>query len=127
MIEVLEHIPDEEVPKFMKIICEKLKSNGVLILTVPSDVRQVNKKHFRHYDKDLVINTLEDCGLKIENIEGIYKEDWLVRLLLKINSNSLYTISNRHIQAFISKRIHSRQSSLNESSSTHWCAVGKKI
>ena len=27
LIEVLEHIPDEEVPKFMKIICEKLKSN----------------------------------------------------------------------------------------------------
>lgn len=127
LIEVLEHIPNEEVSTFMKLILKKLKPNAVLVLTVPSDTRPVNKKHFRHYSKDMVINTLETHGLEVEKIEGVYKEDWLVKLLLRITSNSIFTISSRRIQAFISRRIYSRQSSLNESQSTHWCVVGKKI
>ena len=35
-IETLEHIPDNEIQEFLNIIYNKLKNNGILILTVPT-------------------------------------------------------------------------------------------
>lgn len=126
LIEVLEHIPDEEVSQFMGNLVQKIKPGGILILTVPSDVRPVHKKHFRHYNKKLVIDTLCACGLEVEKIEGVYKEDFWIKLLLKLRSNGIFTVSNRRIQTLISTLVYRRQTSLTEAQSTHWCIIGKK-
>ncbi|MEX1055237.1 MAG: class I SAM-dependent methyltransferase [Rhodothermales bacterium] len=49
-VETLEHIPDEEIGPFTGHINRLLKPGGVLLVSVPSTVRPVLAKHYRHYD-----------------------------------------------------------------------------
>lgn len=53
-VETLEHIPDAALPSFTAHIDRLLASSGVLIVSVPSSVRPVIEKHYRHYDIEMV-------------------------------------------------------------------------
>ena len=53
-VETLEHIPDEVLASFTGHIDRLLDSGGVLIVSVPSNVRKLIEKHYRHYDLDMI-------------------------------------------------------------------------
>lgn len=53
-IETLEHIPDEALDSFTGHIDRLLQSRGVLIVSVPSVVRPVIEKHYRHYNLEML-------------------------------------------------------------------------
>lgn len=53
-VETLEHIPDDILPSFIGHIDRILGSGGVLIVSVPSKVREVIEKHYRHYDLEMI-------------------------------------------------------------------------
>jgi 2-polyprenyl-3-methyl-5-hydroxy-6-metoxy-1,4-benzoquinol methylase len=53
-VETLEHIPDEALAAFTSHIDRLLKPEGVLIISVPSKVRAVIEKHYRHYDLEML-------------------------------------------------------------------------
>jgi hypothetical protein len=50
-VETLEHIPDDMIPGFVATLHSKLAAHGRLIVSVPSDVRPVARKHYRHYNR----------------------------------------------------------------------------
>lgn len=54
LIEVMEHIPDEQYPEFVEKVAAKTKPDGRLIVSVPTTNLPLNKKHFRHYTLDLL-------------------------------------------------------------------------
>ena len=60
-MEVLEHIPPNELGEFIKSIVSILNTNGVLILTVPSNNLPVQDKHYQHFSK-----------VKLENLLSLY-------------------------------------------------------
>jgi SAM-dependent methyltransferase len=51
LIEVLEHIPPENVEKFAQRVRSALVPEGHVILTVPHVNKSLNKKHYQHFDK----------------------------------------------------------------------------
>ncbi|MBN1122485.1 MAG: class I SAM-dependent methyltransferase [Anaerolineae bacterium] len=51
-IEVLEHIPPEEVEKFLRVTVDHLNAHGTLILTVPHINVPVQAKHFQHFSSE---------------------------------------------------------------------------
>ena len=53
-VEVLEHIPDEEISGFLSDISSKLDQGGQLIISVPTDIRPTHKKHYRHYNLSML-------------------------------------------------------------------------
>lgn len=53
-VETLEHIPDDTLPAFTSDIDRLLIDRGYLIISVPSKVRKVIAKHYRHYDLDMI-------------------------------------------------------------------------
>jgi SAM-dependent methyltransferase len=53
-VETLEHVPDEVIPSFVAAMSRKLLPGGRLIVTVPSDVLPVSRKHYRHYNRSLL-------------------------------------------------------------------------
>lgn len=55
-VETLEHIPDGELESFVVHIDRLLSPGGMLIVSVPSDVRPVLEKHYRHYNLDMLTN-----------------------------------------------------------------------
>ncbi len=53
-VETLEHIPDEALQAFTGHMDRLLSERGVLIVSVPSKVRKVIEKHYRHYDLGMI-------------------------------------------------------------------------
>lgn len=53
-VETLEHIPNETLEEFTGHIDRLLVDDGVLIVSVPSKVRSVIEKHYRHYDLEMI-------------------------------------------------------------------------
>lgn len=63
-VETFEHIPDEDLDTFISNIDRLLRPGGHLIVSVPSKVRPVIEKHFRHYDLDMLKGYFPQYALK---------------------------------------------------------------
>jgi len=57
-IEVLEHIPPDGVHEFIHALHGCLKSDGLLVLTVPTKNVEVPRKHYQHFDLEFLNETL---------------------------------------------------------------------
>lgn len=53
-VETFEHIPDDQLAPFIANVDRLLHSGGFLIVSVPSKVRPVIEKHYRHYDLQML-------------------------------------------------------------------------
>lgn len=58
LIEVIEHIPPSELPRFMEHAVSFLRPGGRLILTVPHRNNPVGYKHFQHFDSQMLQDLL---------------------------------------------------------------------
>ncbi len=58
LIEVLEHIPPEEVPSFLAAITRNLSDGGRFIMTVPHANKAVSAKHYQHFTTGTLHETL---------------------------------------------------------------------
>jgi len=67
-LEVLEHIPDKEIDSFLSAIANVVSSKGTIIFTVPSTNKELIEKHFRHYHKEFLLETLNSFFDKIDII-----------------------------------------------------------
>lgn len=54
MIEVIEHIPPLDLPRFLERAISFLKPGGRLVITVPHRNRPVSEKHFQHFDSAML-------------------------------------------------------------------------
>lgn len=51
LMEVIEHIPPEEVSIVIKNLSRILKDDGILIISTPTNNLRIPDKHFQHFDK----------------------------------------------------------------------------
>jgi SAM-dependent methyltransferase len=93
-IEVLEHIPDEEISSFLRLLEERATPGGHVVISVPTTVLAVHRKHYRHYDLDLFRRQLAASGadLKIERVDYVYKLRRWFQLFLKFTINRWWMI-----------------------------------
>lgn len=49
LIEVIEHIPPERLPEFLRAVADCLQDAGYLIITVPHQNKPLIKKHYQHF------------------------------------------------------------------------------
>ena len=59
-VETLEHIPDDKINDFVVEIDKHLAKEGILILSVPSKNVKLNKKHYRHYNMNMLKKYFKD-------------------------------------------------------------------
>jgi SAM-dependent methyltransferase len=84
-IEVLEHIPDQDLEGFVASLSEKVSLHGVLLVSVPTIVRPVNPKHYRHYTLESLCEHLApyfDVVSHVYLFQCGYQTALLTRLLL---------------------------------------------
>jgi cyclopropane fatty-acyl-phospholipid synthase-like methyltransferase len=93
-IEVLEHISDQDIPGFLAGVKAKLNPGGKFVVTVPGDVRPVNRKHYRHYSEAELREQLEDAGLSDLHSEEFYYEGTLTSFITRLLSNSFFTVNH---------------------------------
>lgn len=80
LIEVMEHIPDEQYPEFVEKVAAKTKPGGKLIVSVPTTNLPLNKKHFRHYTLALLQRQLAPA-FAIERHWFLVKQGWVLTCL----------------------------------------------
>jgi 2-polyprenyl-3-methyl-5-hydroxy-6-metoxy-1,4-benzoquinol methylase len=103
LIEVIEHIPLNELDCFIKNAIKHLNINGKLIITVPSDNLPVIKKHEQHFN----LNKLKQYLEKYVQIENIYflnsKSFFVKKILSRLFSNKLFILNNQKISTIFYK------------------------
>jgi SAM-dependent methyltransferase len=93
-VEVLEHIPDEVVPRFVRGLCERVRPGGHLLMCVPSDAEAVHPKHYRHYNEALLHEHVAAGGVDLERISvhHVYAPPRWWSLINRITCNSTATL-----------------------------------
>lgn len=130
LCEVLEHIPDEYVNTFLSSVYEKLEDGGTLIISVPSSIRKVHKKHYRHYDKAMLFNTFVESGISLKavnQIKYIFKDNNLYKLYLRVLMNRYWNISIKVFEKIEMKIVRYFLKYANESNGAHIIITVDKI
>lgn len=97
-VETLEHVPDAELPAFLQAMHAKLVPGGTLIVSVPTINRPLQKKHYRHYDLQL----LEQQVSALFSVEShVFAHDLRApgaRLIAALLSNRLFLLRVRSLR-----------------------------
>jgi 2-polyprenyl-3-methyl-5-hydroxy-6-metoxy-1,4-benzoquinol methylase len=95
LIEVLEHIPDGLVDSFVRQVLHVIKKNGYFIISVPSTVLPLNKKHYRHYDEKLLNEHVDKNGEVMLSKEiYVYKTTRMSKFLQRLLNNKIWSINS---------------------------------
>jgi len=105
-VEVLEHLPDDEVVGFLGAIRRRVKPRGIAIFSVPSTLRPLNPKHFRHYSERTLRETLSQ-HFAIGQVQWLYRPCPIEVLLRTILCNRSFALQNRTLGKLI-WRLHRR-------------------
>ena len=122
-IEVLEHIPDSDVYHFLKIINDKPKDSGYLIISVPTKNVPLHKKHYRHYDEELLKSQIADL-FEIKKIYYIHKGNSLLyKSIKRVLINPIFILNLKILRKLIFNVYNKYCLKANELTGTHLVAV----
>ena len=96
LIEVLEHIPNDFVELFMTKVLSLIKKDGYFIISVPTTVIPLNKKHYRHYDEKLLSEHIEKFGdVELIKERRVYKMTPTLKLVMRLLNNRVWSINSK--------------------------------
>jgi SAM-dependent methyltransferase len=106
-IEVLEHIPDEEVQSFLKVLFARARPGGSVVISVPSVVLPLNKKHFRHYSADLLCSQVQEAqpDAELVSMEHVCRVPLWMQLYDKITINRFWLIDVPIVSRWLWRRL----------------------
>jgi 2-polyprenyl-3-methyl-5-hydroxy-6-metoxy-1,4-benzoquinol methylase len=127
-VEVLEHIPDHEVIGFLRILSERTKPGGYIYLSVPSNNIPVNKKHFRHYDPDLLKEEIQAAEIQFDIISLRYfgSPARFEEVYERLTNNRLWIGEIHPLRRYIWKKVWSNAKSPNSKTARHIIMCLKK-
>ena len=86
-IQVLEHVPEADVAKFINTLSDKARSNGSVIVVVPTTNIKLNPKHYRHYNIDVFRKELNesDAPLRIDGVDYLCKTNVFYKTFMRLS------------------------------------------
>lgn len=109
LIEVLEHIPPDDLQNFMTSVASLLKPNGLLVVTVPSVEKPVASKHFQHFSFESIRSVIEP---NFDNISvfGFEYSDLMCRMIDRVRRNRFARVDAPALNRILVKKLsHLRQ------------------
>lgn len=101
-VETMEHIPDEDMPQFVAGLRARLKPGGRLVVTVPSVVIPLQKKHYRHYTIELLKEQL--TGFSLVSVQYAMRTGWLRDLCVRFGRRFAMVPLAQRLVSFIGER-----------------------
>ena len=105
LLEVIEHIPCEQLPEFLRAVTGHLNPGGWLILSAPHTNTRLEHKHYQHF------NSARLCELFQKDYDPVWCVpfdyiDWTMRLFLKLlgGSGGYYIITHAGLNNFFFRR-----------------------
>lgn len=124
-LEVLEHIPDKEVKKFIKILYDNLSKNGKLIFSVPTTNRKLISKHHRHYDLKLLKEQLNDF-FRIEENFYLHKQNLFYKIIKNFLENPFFICKGKTGINFMKNLYIKLCKNANSENGSHLITICKK-
>ncbi|NVM18599.1 MAG: class I SAM-dependent methyltransferase [Candidatus Lokiarchaeota archaeon] len=125
LMEVIEHFSDKDLNKLIEKISELISIDGFLFVSVPSKNQKLQSKHFRHYDKNDLIELFKN-KFKVENFFFLCHETFINKLIKMV-----YLISDQlHFNSFKKKLFSLLKSNYfytDESKCLHIVAIFRRI
>lgn len=127
-MEVLEHIPDSDVSKFLRTLWDKTKPNGHIYISVPSVNLPVYKKHYRHYDRALLSEQIKVSGIDVEFVEIRYFRSpvFLENIYKRLTDNRFFIGEFHPLRRFLWKKICNSFDKDDPKTGLHVVAILKK-
>jgi len=127
-IEVLEHIPDDAVDEFLQTLANRTRTGGTVIVAVPTQIRALPPKHFRHYDADTFEKQVKASGAPLDLVEMqyVYKQPKWLSLLQKLMMNRYWTFEAGVIQRLLWKITWKKLRFADASNGCHLAAAMRK-
>jgi len=123
-VEVLEHVPDGQIPAFAGHLFRCARPGGAVLVSVPTVNRPVRRKHYRHYDLALLRDTLGRYG-EIEKSWWLFRPGWATRLVGAALSNRVFILKPPALRRLLWK-FHLATSYFADSrSGTHLVAIAR--
>jgi len=110
-VEVLEHVADEDVTGFLRALAARTRPNGHVLVSVPSIVVPVVKKHHRHYGAALIQRQVVDSGapLNVVRLDYVCGRSWVLSLYQRLCMNRFWVVQsgfvNRWVWAYVWRRL----------------------
>jgi SAM-dependent methyltransferase len=122
LIETLEHIPPGEVSDFVAGLRRRLKSDGALIVSVPSENLRLNRKHYQHFNLESLRSALGPHFTVTRHyfLNRISRWD---KLLGKLLDNRLFILNEPRLLNALYRRYESSLLNALESDGKRICVV----
>ena len=126
LIEVLEHIPSADISFLLKRISEKINNDGFLFVTVPSKNKNLNPKHYQHFDLNSLRQMLEP-QFRIENTYFLNKMCFWDNLIKTILTNKYFILRNKKMLSILFRIYEKFLLLTNENKSMRIFVICKKV
>ncbi len=92
-IQVIEHLPPDQVVQAVKELARVLRPNGTAIISVPSTVRKMSTAHFQHFTPHS-LRKIMTPSFEIISMVGQERRTWVLYFLEKCIENRLWYLPN---------------------------------
>ncbi|MCP4202452.1 MAG: class I SAM-dependent methyltransferase [bacterium] len=99
MVEVLEHIPIQQIATLRATLRNHLESRGRLIVTVPTKNLGMHPKHYQHFDIESLIAALEP-DFALEDASYLNRHSKLCKLFDRILTNRFFAVREPRLLAW---------------------------
>ncbi len=91
LVEVLEHVPNGQIPALRSALRQHLGPDGRLVVTVPTKNVVIHPKHYQHFDLDSLKSVLEP---DFEYEVGAYlnRQSRITRLIDRLVTNRFFAV-----------------------------------
>lgn len=128
LIEVIEHIPDNILPSFLKQSFNL--STRYVIITVPTTAFPLQSKHYRHYDEELLSTQItEATGDQFEIVEQhrLYSNSKILNFIKRIFYNKYFTINSIFLKKILWSLHKSNTYFSSRDKGMHICTIYRRI
>lgn len=128
-IEVLEHIPDSGVSDFLAGMNDRLAPEGSIVISVPTTVLPVNRKHFRHYTRALLESQVLESGVPLEivDVEYVYRKPWWESAFRRLLDNRYFGLEVKPFMRIAWRHVWERCRFADHSNGYHMVAVLRRV
>ena len=127
-IEVLEHVPDEEVADFLQTLSERTTVGGHVIICVPTVVTPLQQKHHRHYSLAVLQEQLKQANvnLRLTRADYVFRKDRIYRIYQRVLMNRWWSVEIKRLNRLLWRHVWENLRNADADSGNHLVVVLQK-
>lgn len=128
-IEVIEHVPDEQVSAFLQSVAARVEFGGRLVISAPTTAVPINRKHYRHYTEALLEKQVTESGIpfRLVDVQYVYSKPKWLRVLDVLLSNRYFCLEIKSLTKWAWRVIWDRYRVVSPGEGRHLVAVMSRV